>query len=65
MQRIIGTVHGLLRRDHVLYWGGTKVEDEEEKDEIGFMHRELTDEEKTENAKWQQRAESDMLKKLK
>ena len=43
----------------------TKVEDEEKKEEIGFAKRELTEEEKTEQAKWQQRAESDMLKKLK
>ena len=29
------------------------------------MNRELTDEEKAEQAKWKTRAESDMLKKLK
>ena len=43
----------------------TKVEEEEEQDTIGFMNRELTDEEKAEQAKWKTRAESDMLKKLK
>jgi hypothetical protein len=43
----------------------TKVEDEEKKEEIGFAKRELTEEEKAEQVKWQQRAESDMLKKLK
>ena len=43
----------------------TKIEDEEEPDEISFASRELTDEEKEEQAKWKQRAETDMLKKLK
>ena len=43
----------------------TKVEDEEEKQTAGFVHSELTDEEKEEEAKWKARAESDMLKKLK
>ena len=40
-------------------------QEEEEKAEIGFAKRELTEEEKAEQAKWKQRAESDMLKKLK
>ena len=43
----------------------TKVEDEEEKDSVGFMHRELTDEEKAEQAKWKAREEKEMLSKLK
>ena len=43
----------------------TKIEDEEEPDEISFASRELTDEEKEEQSKWKQRAETDMLKKLK
>ena len=40
-------------------------QEEEEKAEIGFAKRELTEEEKAEQAKWKTRAESDMLKKLK
>jgi len=40
-------------------------QEEEQKEEIGFARRELTEEEKAEQVKWQQRAESDMLKKLK
>ncbi len=43
----------------------TKVEEEEEKGEIGFAKREWTKEEKAEQAKWKTRAESDMLRKLK
>ena len=40
-------------------------QEEEEKAEIGFAKRELTEEEKAEQAKWKTRAESEMLKKLK
>ena len=43
----------------------TKVEDEEQKEQPGFAKRELTEEEKAEQAKWKARAESEMLKKLK
>jgi hypothetical protein len=40
-------------------------QDEEEKPQVSFSSRELTDEEKAEQSKWKQRTESDMLKKLK
>ena len=43
----------------------TKVEEEEEKETIGFVHRELTEEEKAEQAKYQQEQEQKMLSKLK
>ncbi len=43
----------------------TKVEEEEEKETIGFVHRELTDEEKAEQAKWKADEEQKMLSKLK
>ena len=43
----------------------TKVEDEEEQESVGFMHRELTDEEKAEQAKWKTQQEMERLKKLK
>ena len=43
----------------------TKVEDEEEKESAGFMHRELTDEEKAEQAKYKAEQEAKMLSKLK
>ena len=43
----------------------TKVEDDEEKESIGFMKRELTEEEKAEQAKWKAQEESKMLSKLK
>ena len=43
----------------------SKVEDEEQKEEVGFARRELTEEEKAEQLKWKQRAESEMLSKLK
>ena len=43
----------------------TKVEEEEEKAEIGFVHRELTEEEKEEQAKWKAHEEQKMLKNLK
>ena len=43
----------------------TKVEEEEEKTEVGFVHRELTEEEKAEQAKWKATEEQRMLKKLK
>ena len=43
----------------------TKVEDEEEQESAGFMHRELTDEEKAEQAKWKTQQEMERLKKLK
>ena len=43
----------------------TKVEEEEEKTEVGFIHRELTEEEKEEQAKWKATEEQRMLKKLK
>jgi hypothetical protein len=43
----------------------TKVEDEEEKEEITFEKRELTDEEKAEQAKWQAEQEKKMLENLK
>ena len=43
----------------------TKVEEEEEKTEVGFVHREQTEEEKTEQAKWKATEEQRMLKKLK
>ena len=43
----------------------TKVEEEEEKTEVGFIHRELTEEEKEERAKWKANEEQRMLKKLK
>jgi len=39
--------------------------EEEQKNEVGFAKRELTEEEIAEQNKWKQRAESDMLKKLK
>ena len=43
----------------------TKVEDEEDQESIGFMHRELTDEEIAEQAKWKTQQEMERLKKLK
>ena len=43
----------------------TKVEDEEEQESVGFMHRELTDEEKAEQAKWKTQQEMERLKRLK
>ena len=43
----------------------TKVEDEEEKESAGFMHRELTDEEIEEQAKYKAEQEQKMLKNLK
>jgi hypothetical protein len=39
--------------------------EEEQKNEVSFAKRELTEEEIAEQNKWKQRAESDMLKKLK
>ena len=39
--------------------------EEEQKEEVGFAKRELTEDEKAEQAKWKQRAESDMLANLK
>ena len=41
------------------------IEDEEPKEEIGFARRELTDEEKAEQAKWKAQEEKKMLEKLK
>ncbi len=41
------------------------IEDEEPKEEIGFVRRELTDEEKAEQAKWKAEEEKKMLEKLK
>ena len=43
----------------------TKVEEEEEQESVGFMHRELTDEEKAEQAKWKTQQEMERLKRLK
>jgi len=43
----------------------TKVEDEEEKESAGFMHRELTAEEIEEQAKYKAEQEQKMLKNLK
>ena len=43
----------------------TKVEEDEEQESVGFMHRELTDEEKAEQAKWKTQQEMERLKKLK
>ena len=43
----------------------TKIEEEEEKQSIGFMHSELTDEEKEEEAKYKAEQEQKMLKGLK
>ena len=43
----------------------TKVEEDEEQESIGFMHRELTEEEKAEQAKWKTQQEMERLKKLK
>ncbi len=43
----------------------TKVEEEEEKEEIGFVHSEPTEEEKAEQAKWKVEQESKMLSNLK
>jgi hypothetical protein len=43
----------------------TKVEEDEEKESIGFMHREPTDEENEEKAKYKAEQEQKMLKDLK
>jgi len=43
----------------------TKVEDEEQKETAGFARRELTEEEKAEQAKWKAEEERKMLEKLK
>ena len=43
----------------------TKVEENEEKQEVSFVKPELTEEEKAEQAKYEREAEADMLKKLK
>lgn len=40
-------------------------QEEEEKDQVSFSSRELTDEEKTEQAKWKMKDETAMLKRLK